>query len=84
MKFTGAVINEQGVTFAIVLVKKSAMSSNHTAESTVRSYQPFFPNLPIVLASQDAHGRLEYLGRPDLSKFLAAFHPSQIPWKDYT
>ena len=83
-KFTGAVILEQGVTFAIVLVKRSATATQHTANETRAAFQPYFPQLPIVLATQDARGRFEYQGRRDLVRFLAALHPSQIPWKDYT
>lgn len=84
MKFQGAVILEQGVTFAIVLVKKSALSSTTKADEVRASFQPYFPGSPLVLAAQDASGRFEYQGRKDLVKFLANLHPSQIPWSEYT
>ncbi|AVQ86235.1 hypothetical protein C7R88_02265 [Plesiomonas shigelloides] len=84
MKFQGAVILEQGVTFAIVLVKKSVLSSNSKSDEVRASFQPYFPSLPIVLAAQDASGRFEYQGRKDLVNFLAKLHPSQIPWSEYT
>ncbi|MBM94863.1 MAG: hypothetical protein CMI09_03295 [Oceanospirillaceae bacterium] len=84
MKLQGAVIKEQGVTFAIVVVKRSAITTNHQADQTRRAFQRYFPQLPLVLAAQDSSGRFEYQGRTDLVKFLAALHPSQIPWKEYT
>ncbi|MWK55795.1 hypothetical protein GO594_07400 [Pseudomonas otitidis] len=84
MKFQGAVILEQGVTFAIVLVKHSITGSQHQAEETRGGFQPYFPGIPVVLASQDSSGRFRFHGRKDLADFLANIHPSQIPWAEYT
>ena len=84
MKITGALIKEQNVTFAIVLVKPHAMNSNSTASETIKSFEPIFPDVPIVLASQDSRGQFHYRGRHDLVKFLASIHASQIPWREYT
>lgn len=84
MKFQGAVVKEQGVTFAIVIVKKSAVQTNHAADKTRQAFQGLFPRLSIVLASQDSHGLFEYQGRNDLVQFLASIDASRIPWKEYT
>ena len=84
MKFHGAVILEQGITFAIVLVKKSALSSTRRADEVRASFQAYFPGSPIVLAAQDASGGFEYQGRKDLVNFLANLHPNQIPWSEYS
>jgi hypothetical protein len=84
MKIHGAVVKEQGVTFAIVIVKKSSMQTSHESDKTRASMQGLFPGLPIVLASQDSRGLFEYQGRPDLVKFLASIDASRIPWKEYT
>ena len=84
MKLHGAIVKEQGVTFAIVVVKKSAMQTSYTARKTRAGMQACFPGLSIVLASQDSRGRFEYRGRNDLVKFLASIDPSCIPWKEYT
>lgn len=83
MKFDGALITERGVTFAIAIVKPSALTSSDR-ESIRNSYIPIFGNIPIVLASQDSTGRIKYHGRQDIVNFLAKLHPSQIPWKTYT
>ncbi|WP_090312011.1 hypothetical protein [Pseudomonas linyingensis] len=84
MKIQGAVIKEQGVIFAVAVVKHHVTSSNLEADKARGSLQGYFPGLPLVLASQDSRGTFRYHGRTDLAKLLAALHPSQIPWKEYT
>ena len=84
MKFQGALVKEQGVTFAIVVVKKMVLDIRSEAEETIRSFQPVFPGTPIVLMAQDSRGVPTYLGRPDLVKFLANISIAAIPWRDYT
>jgi len=84
MKIHGAVVNEQGVNFAIVIVKKSAMRTEHDSAETREAFRQYFPGLPIVLASQDSSGLFEYQGRRDLVDFLASIDASRIPWMEYT
>ena len=54
MRFEGAVIREQGVTFGIVVVKPHILNNN----SQVAEMQGFgrraFGNMPIVLMAQDS------------------------------
>ncbi len=84
MKFQGAVIKEQGVTFAIVVVKKYVVDSVHESEKTVNVFMPRFLGMPVILMAQDSCSRAIYRGRNDIVKFLANLHPSQIPWREYT
>ncbi|CAH6851093.1 MULTISPECIES: hypothetical protein [Vibrio] len=84
MKFQGAVIKEQGVTFAIVVVKKYVVDSAHESEKTINAFMHHFPGMPVTLMAQDSRGRATYRGRNDIVKFLANLHPSQIPWREYT
>lgn len=84
MHFEGAVIKEQGVTFAIVIVKSHVLSSPTTREEVRNSFRPHFPGMPIILMAQNSRGIPTYHGRPDIVKFLAHIHISQIPWKRYT
>ena len=84
MTFQGAVIKEQGVNFAIVIVKKSVIDSKIEADKAIMSFQRYFPDLPIVLMAQDHHGTPSYYGRQDISKFLASVPLQAIPWKQYT
>lgn len=83
MKFEGAVIKEQGVTFAIVVVKPNVLNSGIECESVRRGFCSVFPGMPIVLMAQDTRGIPTYQGRPDIVKFLSKVHPSRIPWKQY-
>lgn len=84
MKLQGAVVKEQGVTFAIVIVKPSATQTTFSADRVRDGFQPYFPGLPLILASQDSRGRFTYQGRKDIVDFLARIDASRIPWKEYT
>ena len=83
MEMIGSVVEEQGVTFAIVLVKRWAEQTDSEAGKTRQVFQAYFPGLPLILASQAADGTFEYQGRPDIVRFLAATDLSRIPWKKY-
>lgn len=84
MKVQGAVIKEQGQTFAIVVVKKHVVDSHSHSIEAVESFGQLFPGMPVVLMAQNSRGIPVYKGRDDIVKFLAKLHPSQIPWKEYT
>lgn len=83
MKFQGAILKEQGVTFAIVIVKRHILNQSSEAERMVRSFQPYFPGRPIVLMAQDSVGIPTYYGRKDITRFLARVPIHAIPWKEY-
>jgi hypothetical protein len=84
MTVEGAVIREQGQSFAVVIVKRHVVDSASTSSQTIREFMPLFPGMPVVLAAQDARGLFTFYGRRDIAKFLASLHSSQIPWKRYT
>ncbi len=84
MKFQGAVVKEQGVTFAIVIVKKHVLDSYSDGSKTIDSFGTVFPGIPIVLTAQDSRGTPHYLGRTDIVRFQANVPLSAIPWKEYT
>lgn len=83
MNFDGAKIKEQGVTFAIVVVKSHVLTSP-SKENVRTSFIPFFGNIPIILMAQNSHGVPTYDGRRDIVHFLANINPARIPWKHYT
>lgn len=83
MQFDGAKIREQGVTFAIAVVKPYVLTSP-SKEQVRASFIPFFGNIPIILMAQNSRGIPTYDGRPDIVLFLAKVHPARIPWKHYT
>lgn len=82
MEFDGAIVREQGVTFAIAVVKPSVLTSS-SKEKIRAGFIPFFGNIPVVLMAQDNHGIPTYDGRRDIVRFLANIHPARIPWKHY-
>lgn len=85
MQVDGAIIREQGVTFAVVVVKRSVLQSAGQAESAIRQFSAqLFDGLPTVLMAQDSRGIPTYKGRRDLVKFLASVPMQTIPWKRYT
>ncbi len=83
IKIHGAVIIEQGVTFAIVSVKPHVTQYTARAVSFRNEVAPFFRNMPIILMSQDKDGKPRYYGRKDIVDFLKTLRVEQIPWKTY-
>lgn len=83
MNIYGAVIIEQGVTFAIVAVNQSITRYTTRLIKTRQELSQIFPNMPIILMSQDSNGTPHYYGRKDIVDFLKSIHVEQIPWKIY-
>ncbi len=83
MTIHGAVIIEQGVTFAIVSVKPSVTQYTARLVQVRRELSHFFPNMPIILMSRDNSGTPHYYGRRDIVEFLKTIRVDQIPWKEY-
>ena len=83
MQFEGAVVKEQGITFAIVVVKSHVLNNSVECDDARRSFRGIFPGMPIILMAQDSRGTPTYQGRTDIVKFLANINASRIPWKRY-
>ncbi len=83
MTIHGAVIIEQGVTFAIVSVRPEVTRYTQRLVETRMALSSFFPNMPIILMSQDNTGAPHYYGRKDIVDFLKTVRLDQIPWKEY-
>ena len=84
MKFQGALVKEQGVTFAIVIVKSHVIQHTGEAAKTQQGFSSVFPGVPIVLMAQDARGVPTYYGRRDIVDFLSKTPMEAIPWKEYS
>lgn len=84
MRFQGAVVREQGVTFAVVVVQRRILDNNFEANRAVESFRPAFPGMPVTLMAQDHRGRPTYYGRADISRFLAGVPLGTIPWREYS
>lgn len=84
MRLQGAIIKEQGITFAVVIVKQHVVSISSEANEAIASFQPLFPGIPLVLMAQDSRGTPTYYGRRDIADFMANVPLSSIPWREYT
>ena len=84
MKFQGALIKEQGVTFAVVIVKKRIIDNRAEASKASKALAPAFPGVPVVLMAQDHQGLPTCYGRRDISRFMANVPLTAIPWREYT
>ena len=84
MQIEGAVVKEQGVTFAIVVVKSHVLNSNGSCDDARSSFKHIFPGVPIILMAQDHRGTPTYQGRKDIVQFLSNVSVSRIPWRKYT
>ena len=83
MRVQGAVVREQGQTFATVIVKPNVVQDRAAATDAIRSFTPVF-GVPIVLMAQDSKGRPTYYGRDDIARFLASVPLRAISWREYT
>ena len=83
MRFEGALIREQGVDFAVLVVKRSVLNSAGRAGETIGQFQLHFGR-PVVLMAQDTGGIPAYSGRRDLVRFLANVPLGAIPWRRFT
>lgn len=81
--FDAAVIKEQGVTFAVVAVKRGLIAQPTRRQEALASFSSAFAGMPVVLMEQDSSGRPKYFGRNDLVDFLAPVHPARLPWGQY-
>ena len=83
MTITGAVIKEQGVTFAVIIVAASVTRYTVRLAQARAELSMFFQNMPIILMSQNQNGQPQYYGRKDIVEFLKGIRVDQIPWKEY-
>jgi len=84
MKFQAAEIREQGVSFAVVSVKKRVIDDRTEAQKVQRAFATIFRRKPIVLMAQDAQGTPVYYGRSDIVRFMATVPFELIRWSEYT
>ncbi len=84
MRFQGALIKEQGVTFGIVIVKPHVLHSQSESDMMRRFGMKAFGAVPIVLMAQNGKGIPTYSGRRDIVNFLAKVPLRAIPWREYS
>ena len=84
MKFQGALVKEQGVTFGIIVVKPHVIDNPSEANSMRTLGARAFGPVPIILMAQNSRGLPTYSGRRDIVSFLAKVPMQAIPWREYT
>lgn len=84
MKFQGAIVKEQGVTFAIVIIKHHIFQNSFSRDETRQNLSALFPGMPVILMAQDSRGTPTYYGRNDIVKFLANVSIERITWKEFS
>lgn len=84
MTFDGAVLREQGVTFAIGVVRRGLLATPAERDQMLAYFQTFFGGIPVVLMEQNSRGLPTWYGRPDLTRFLQGVPVGAIPWQRYT
>lgn len=84
MIIDGALIKEQGITFAIIVVKPFVLSSTSESENMRNLGVSIFSHIPIILMAQDSQGRATFQGRKDIVNFLVNIPLSSIPFRRYT
>lgn len=84
MTFEGALIREQNVTFAVVIVKRHVVQSDSAARDAIVTFASAFPGVPVVLMARDSRGVPTYYGRRDIARFMASVPVHAVPWKRFT
>lgn len=84
MKLQAALVKEQSQNFAVVVVKRSALSSHVGRDELAAELSALFGGVPTVLMTQNSRGVPEYYGRRDIVNWLANVPFEALPWKEYT
>lgn len=84
MRFQAAVLKEQGVTFAVAIVKPQVLRNESEVYDARAAFQTVFPGMPIVLMARNRTGTPTFQGRKDLVDFLWKTQRRAIPWKEYS
>lgn len=85
MTLDGAVLNEQGVTFALATVPPAFLKNPNEAEELRSNLErQFFRGLPVLLMARDWTGMPSYYGDAECSRVMHAIHVSRIAWSRYT
>ena len=82
-KITAAITKVGRTEFTVVSVKPTAVATISGAERVISGFRAYFPGRPIVLAAE-VGGRMKYVGRTDLTRFLVQTPPTHLPWKTYS
>lgn len=83
MTIQAALVREQQITFAVVVVRRGIIDNQQEAAQTAAAFSPAFNRVPVVLMEQDSRGTPRYFGRTDIARFLANIDFRRLPWKNW-
>jgi len=75
-----ALVREQGIEFAVALVRDSVFSSSTQKDDLVRTLSVRLGHPTVIMSDADG----ELYGRTDIVRFLSHVHPSRLPWRRVT
>lgn len=78
---TAALVREQGVTFAVALMKDRVLDNPTLADQQIRAVAVAL-GCPLVVLMGERNCRLRG-NRRDVVDFVASLHPSRLPWRKY-
>lgn len=81
-KLTAAIVREQGVTFAVAIMKDHVLADPSQARNQTQAVALAL-GCPLVVLMGERNRRL-YGNRRDVVNFVSRLHPSQLPWREYT
>lgn len=85
MTLDGAVLSEQGITFALATVPFALLKDPAQAIDLLAGLREHvFPGLPVVLMTREWSGKPHYYGDPDCERVMQNIHVSRIAWSRYT
>jgi hypothetical protein len=83
VKFQGALVEKDGLAFAVVKVEKHVFDVPGRARDTMVSIQPAFPDMPIVFVTEDSAGTPAFYGRPDIVRLMIETGLNDVEWEEY-
>ncbi|KHQ50402.1 hypothetical protein [Mameliella alba] len=81
-QMTAALVREQGVTFAVVIVKNHVVQSQQQSTATIRAVSASL-GCPLVVLMGETNKQLRG-NRSDVVRFVANLNPARLPWKKWT
>lgn len=80
-RMTAALVREQGVTFAVAIVKNHVLNSTSTSNQTLQAVSAAL-GCPLVVLMGESNRKLRG-NRQDVVNFVSRLHPSRLPWKEW-
>jgi hypothetical protein len=81
-QLTAALVREQGVTFAVAIMKDHVLNNPSTADQQIQAVASALGCSLVVLMGE---GNRKLRGnRKDVVDFVSKIHPSRLPWKKWT